>query len=510
MRTMWGSRGNSGLCVWGMLACALALCGAVAHADLVTETLRIPLTVWWIGGPAVNAADGSIWITDCGAGQLVHLSGNGAEIWRGGSFLNPVAVSVNSTDGSCWVTDSGRNQVVHVSRDGEELWRGATSDFPMLIAVNPTDGSCWVSTVEGQLLHLASDGTQLADLRGLTYRASSLSVNPSDGSCWFVKFDQGEGDSSPVIHVDATGRELWRGDKYIAIGVSVNASDGSCWVTGVGVTHLASDGSELWRDGSMLAGAVAVNPTDGRCWVSTPDGVILLSAKGKELGRVTTRGTPRVLATNPTDGSCWVFEEYETALVHLAVNCSPFDDVTCEQWAAKEIEECWEAGIVQGYTKDFYRPADSVTRDQMAVYISRALAGGDEYVPTGPATPSFKDVPADHWAYRYVEYAAGHKVVEGYERGMYQPDTVVDRGQMAVFIARALVSPLGDAGLLGYFPPLAPSFSDVQPRFWAYKYIEYIKSRGVVTGYPDRLYHPEYDCTRDQLAVYVARAFQLQ
>ena len=499
---------------WVTFACALALC-AVAHADLVTETLRIPLTEWWIGGPAVNAADGSIWITDRRAGQLVHFSENGAEVWRGGSFLNPAAVSVNSTDGSCWVTDSGRNQVVHVSRDGEEMWRGATSDFPMLIAVNPTDGSCWVGTAEGQLLHLASDGTQLADLRGLAYRASSLSVNHTDGSCWFVKFSQGEGDSSPVVHVDAAGRELWRGDQYRASGVSVNASDGSCWVTtSVGLVHLAADGSELRREGTFWM-SLLVNPTNGRCWAldGLTNEVVLLSADGsRRLWSVPfTVGELESLAVNPTDGSCWVVETGgEAELVHLTVNCTPFDDVTCEQWAAKEIEACWEAGIVKGYTEDFYRPADSVTRDQMAVFISRALAGGDEHVPTGPATPSFKDVPADHWAYRYVEYAAGHKVVEGYERGMYQPDTVVDRGQMAVFIARALVSPLGDAGLLGYFPPLAPSFSDVQPRFWAYKYIEYIKSRGVVTGYPDRLYHPEYDCTRDQLAVYVARAFQLQ
>jgi len=42
--------------------------------------------------------------------------------------------------------------------------------------------------------------------------------------------------------------------------------------------------------------------------------------------------------------------------------------------------------------------------------------------------------------------------------------------------------------------------------------VEYIADpeRGVTQGYPDGRYHPEYPCTRDQMAVYVARAFRLQ
>ena len=42
---------------------------------------------------------------------------------------------------------------------------------------------------------------------------------------------------------------------------------------------------------------------------------------------------------------------------------------------------------------------------------------------------------------------------------------------------------------------------------WCYPYVEYIKAEGVTGGYPDGLYHPENLCTRDQMAVYVSRAF---
>lgn len=185
-----------------------------------------------------------------------------------------------------------------------------------------------------------------------------------------------------------------------------------------------------------------------------------------------------------------------------------FSDVPQDHWAYLDIYETAEAGIVQGYPGGDYRPDQAVTRDQMAVYISRALAGGDAEVPTGPVTATFDDVPADQWAYRYVEYAVAHSVVAGYDDGLYHPEVVVDRGQMAVFIARALAG--GESSIPD--GPLDPSFPDVTQTddwSWAYKHVEYIVQRQVVHGYPDGHYHPEYPCTRDQMAVYVARAFGL-
>ncbi len=156
-----------------------------------------------------------------------------------------------------------------------------------------------------------------------------------------------------------------------------------------------------------------------------------------------------------------------------------------------------------GYGDGTYRPAEVVTRDQMAVYIARALAGGDAGVPTGPATATFPDVPTDFWAFKYVEYAVAQNVVQGYPDG-YRPAAAVDRGQMAVFMARAMVG--GDADVPE--GPGTPSFPDVAADSWYYKYVEYCQAQGVVVGYTDG-YHPEGLVTRDEMAVYVARGFKL-
>jgi PKD repeat protein len=187
-----------------------------------------------------------------------------------------------------------------------------------------------------------------------------------------------------------------------------------------------------------------------------------------------------------------------------------FPDAGPATWAFRQIIACYVGGVVKGYDDGTYQPGVPVTRDQMAVYISRALLGGDSYVPSGPATASFPDVPTDYWAFKYIEAAKANNVVTGYPDGTYLPGVTVDRGQMAVFVARAIVTPTGDAGLTSYIPPTTPTFPDVPTDFWSFKYIEYCAdpSRQIVQGYADG-YHPEYQVTRDQMAVYVQRAFKL-
>ena len=200
-------------------------------------------------------------------------------------------------------------------------------------------------------------------------------------------------------------------------------------------------------------------------------------------------------------------ETTATNVVFNVVN-STFSDIPWDHWSILQIEQTYENGIVKGYDNGTYRPAFAVTRDQMATYVARSLAGGDDQVPDGPIDPTFPDVPTDHWAYKYVEYTVAANIVVGYDDGTYRPAVPVDRGQMAVYIARALAG--GETGVPP--PPADPSFSDVGPGTdweWCYPHVEYIAGRGIAGGYEDGTYRPATVCTRDQLAVYVARAFRL-
>ena len=101
------------------------------------------------------------------------------------------------------------------------------------------------------------------------------------------------------------------------------------------------------------------------------------------------------------------------------------------------VEYCYANNIVQGFDPTTYGPFQTVTREQLAIYIARALTGGDSSVPPGPATPTFPDVFPTDLAYDHVEYCYDQGVVRGFPDGTYGPKVLVTRDQMAVYISRA-------------------------------------------------------------------------
>jgi PKD repeat protein len=192
----------------------------------------------------------------------------------------------------------------------------------------------------------------------------------------------------------------------------------------------------------------------------------------------------------------------ETKVDYIKVG---FPDTPPDFWAFEEILDCVDAGVVTGYGDGSYHPDIPIDRALMATYIARALAGGDDNVPDGPGTATFPDVATGFWAFKYVEYAVSHNAVQGYEDLNYHPEFVVDRDQMAVFVARAVAG--GEASVPD--GPAAPTFTDVATDFWAYKHIEYCADQNIVSGYEGGAYHPEYEVTRGQMAVYIAKALSL-
>ena len=182
-----------------------------------------------------------------------------------------------------------------------------------------------------------------------------------------------------------------------------------------------------------------------------------------------------------------------------------FSDVPGFFWAYAEIEACASAGIVHGYPDGSYHPTEPVNRAQMAVFISRALAGGDDNVPDGPDTATFNDVPTGHWAYKYIEYSVTQDIVQGFDPVTYGPAVTVSRAAMAVFVSRAVVG--GDDNVPD--GPAEATFDDVPTDYWAYKYVEYCAAEGIVHGYDPVTYGPTITVSRAQMAVFISRAFDL-
>lgn len=189
--------------------------------------------------------------------------------------------------------------------------------------------------------------------------------------------------------------------------------------------------------------------------------------------------------------------------IRRSVVVSRFSDVgpdSAGAWARPYIEEC--AGlippIVQGYEDGTYRPSLQLDRAAMAVYIARAMD-----LQLGPHRGLFRDVPASFWAAPQIEALYGADVVQGYGDGTYRPGLTVNRGSMAVFVARGIAG--GDSAVPQASGP--GTFKDLTPKHWAFNYVEYLAALGVVQGYPDDTYRAGLTVTRDQMAVFVYKGF---
>jgi len=181
-------------------------------------------------------------------------------------------------------------------------------------------------------------------------------------------------------------------------------------------------------------------------------------------------------------------------------------------WAHDPIGQFAARGITTGCGTDaqggrLYCPDRNVTRAEMAVFLDRALG---HPAPAASATPTFADVPTDYWAYAFIEQFAQLGITTGCgvdDRGrqLFCPDRNVTRAEMAVFIDRAK----------GFTTPTAPAtatFADVATNYWAYAYIEQFFTLGVTTGCGAdeagrRLYCPDRNVTRAEMAVFLIRAY---
>jgi hypothetical protein len=153
------------------------------------------------------------------------------------------------------------------------------------------------------------------------------------------------------------------------------------------------------------------------------------------------------------------------------------------------------AGITHGCngSSAYYCLSDPVTRGAMAVFIIRALYGDSfEYTQN----PYFTDVPPTYGAFSYIQKFRDANITQVV--GTYDVNGIVTRGQMAVFIIRALY---GD----NFDYTQNPYFTDVPPEYGAFSYIQKMKDVGITqhTG----TYNVDDQVTRDQMAVFLARAF---
>lgn len=110
----------------------------------------------------------------------------------------------------------------------------------------------------------------------------------------------------------------------------------------------------------------------------------------------------------------------------------------------------------------------------------------------------FKDVPADYPFVNDINWLAQRRITTGYPDGTFRPNGSVERGAMAAFFYRMAGSPQFTA-------PSTPSFKDVPRDHPFYKEIEWMRTRGITTGWSDGTFRPNDAVNRDAMAAFFYR-----
>ncbi|WP_193556118.1 S-layer homology domain-containing protein, partial [Paenibacillus ginsengarvi] len=164
-------------------------------------------------------------------------------------------------------------------------------------------------------------------------------------------------------------------------------------------------------------------------------------------------------------------------------------------WADGTLQEWWTKGWIHGYPDGTFRPDSNISRAEFISLVIRALglsAQGDL---------SFRDIGKNDWAYEAVAIAYRAGYVKGYEDGTIRPHQDVSREEVAVMVHTMLqlegskngVSPFRDAS----------SFAD-----WSQAAIDGLAAAGVLSGYPDGMFHPGNKITRAEAVVALNNAMR--
>lgn len=264
------------------------------------------------------------------------------------------------------------------------------------------------------------------------------------------------------------------------------------------------------------------------------------------LGASFTAGRPQVhvdatVLETPKLGATPDVADAHTWTIHIGHS---FTDELSSDIFYTYVERLVHNEVTFGTGGGLYSPNQSTPRNQMAAFIARSAAGGDASVPasgsvssannpivngsyncTGGGTSLFNDVAPTDGFCKHIHYITNLNATNGCDTHTPKPNfcqfTNVTRSVMSVFLARALVTPDGDAlvpdantgtgafSTRSYDCTAGPApFTDV-PLGGTCKHIGFIWTLGIVDGNGDGTFSPNANVTRGQMAKFLTNAFNL-
>ncbi len=164
---------------------------------------------------------------------------------------------------------------------------------------------------------------------------------------------------------------------------------------------------------------------------------------------------------------------------------------TADHWAKDYIAALSARDIFKGYEDGSFNPDMGITREEIAVALTRAL--GMEAAAKNAKANSFTDAgEIAAWAEGAVNLTVNAGVFKGYDDGSFKPKKTITREEMVAVIIRLFSTNISSTKL---------TYTDTHEiGDWAQGYVEKASTLSIVAGYPDGSFQPKNDITRAEAA----------
>ncbi|HBV98286.1 MAG TPA: hypothetical protein DEF36_14765 [Desulfotomaculum sp.] len=341
------------------------------------------------------------------------------------------------------------------------------------------------SDVEGVSLSYSSDDTQVATV--------------SSGG-WVTA--KGEGHAAIKVYAQKSGYDSGSDE----IMVMVSNRPATITVNPSAITIIKGQTQQLNPSKNPYDSKVSYTSSDEK--VATVSGSGLITAV--ETGKATI--TAVASKDNYDDGKCTVEVTVTDNSIEVGVSPAGLEMKVGE--SSKLTVKTTPADAAVSYTSG--NPgAASVSQDGTVTALSEgvatitATASKQGYkngirtvtVQIGPPEEVFYDVPNTYWASDVIAGLIQKGIIGGYVKGQFKPENRITRAEFTRLLTKAIK--LADES------PAWPSYNDVDPGAWYFGSVEAAAKAGLIMGYENSVFRPEYPITRQEMAVVLVRAMNM-
>lgn len=173
-----------------------------------------------------------------------------------------------------------------------------------------------------------------------------------------------------------------------------------------------------------------------------------------------------------------------------------FSDITQSHWAYADCVKLYKLGIVSGYEDETLRPSNYVSREEIAVVLTKA------FNISTVETDFEMDDTSSQWAKKYIAAAVENGIMVKDANGTYRGVSNATRAEVVTMINRCLKFDSNSDVIVSFDDRLeVPNYSVAG--------FSGLIERGIVNGYEDNTLRPNDKITRAELFKIISRVLEV-